>query len=115
MTKKAEDGFTIIFEGRAIDIQTGLVGGVTGDDLNVPIGMYAGKMEMEEIGLCLIHVHRVILKMFIEHYGLNIKAIDEFICLCKNEAIKRELRANEFEKMDFEEYDKLIKMTKDNS
>lgn len=110
-----QEGITIQFDGRSMDIKCCFIGGVTADKVGVPMGMYAGKLEIEEIAVSLVHVHRAVIKLFDEHYNINLKGSVDFINLCKDEAVKREQVTSGFDKINLDVYDILTKMTKDNS
>ena len=83
-------GVTLFFDGEEVFLQTAIIGGVTGDAIECPMGMYAGKLQPEDVGLSLLHSLRAVIKITREHWGFNMSKTEDFIVFTLAEAIRRE-------------------------
>lgn len=116
MTNEHENGITLVFDGKKLFLKTALVGGITGDALEAPMGMYAGKVDVGEIGVALMHTHRAILKIMQDSFHMELDKAVDFIRFCCMEAAHREQHHDTMENVSFEEHHhNLLRMTKDNS
>lgn len=87
-------GITVHFDGEELFLQTAIIGGVTGDALECPMGMYAGKLLPEDVGLSLLHSLRAVIKITRDHWRMDMDKAEDFIIFTLAEAIRCEKREN---------------------
>jgi hypothetical protein len=107
-------GIWLEFDEERIFLETALIGGVLGDSTKFPMGMYGGTLQIEKIGVALLHSLRAIIRITREHHKMDITDSVEFICFCLNEAIEKEqANLNKEDSISTHEYQALKQMTKD--
>jgi hypothetical protein len=79
-------------DGQIIKLKSALVGGLIYGDPEYPMAFYAGKLALEEMGMCLLHALRATIKIQVDVHKFSIKETEEFILFCVAEALRREER-----------------------
>lgn len=111
---KKDNIVTIKWADQTMELKTALVGGVTSDAHECPMGMYAGSMDIGDIGMALLHNLRAALKVTKDHHGMNTMQGKDFILFCLNEAVAREVENKNIDNTSYKEHQTVLRMTKDN-
>jgi hypothetical protein len=113
MIKMERKNVTVKFDNEEVLLNTALIGGVLGDGSEFPMGMYAGHLDIGEIGIALMHCHRAVIKLLREQHGFNLEDSLEFVCFCMAEASKREEGNKQEHNVSFETHQMFMKMAKE--
>lgn len=100
----------IKIEDYEYEMETALLGGIKSGDPQHPMGIYAGTLAIEDIGMALLHALRATLKISLDVHKMDIETAESFILFTVHEAVKRE-RAR-MEKVDFDHEDIIMRMSK---
>lgn len=103
---------TLNIDGTTYHLKSMLIGGMMESDPQYPMGAYAGKLDMEEFAMCILHAFRAAIKINVDVHAMSIKESEEFITFCFAEAIRREERR--LNNPTHEDLDTVMRMTKDN-
>jgi hypothetical protein len=99
-------------DGTTFHLKSMLIGGMMESDPQYPMGAYAGKLEMEEFAMCLLHALRAAIKINVDVHAMSLQESKELITFCLTEAIIREERR--LNNPTHEDLDTVLRMTKDN-
>lgn len=109
-----KEALTIKFEGETLKLRNGFVGGFLADELNCPMGMYAGNLDIGDMGVALLSTLRACIKMNVEEQGMNLGQARDFISFTLNRAIEIERENREEENKTLEQHKEvIIKMRRD--
>jgi hypothetical protein len=88
-----DDKFVSIkFDDHSYKLKHVLMGGVTDGDPEYPMGMFAGNMSIENLGMCVLHAFRAAIKINVDAHGMTVGQSEEFLLFCLAEALRREER-----------------------
>jgi|tagenome__1003787_1003787.scaffolds.fasta_scaffold19819119_2 hypothetical protein len=104
---------TVKWADQTIKLKTALIGGVTDDIHACPMGMYAGSMDIGDIGLALLHNLRATIKVVKDHHDMSVDQGVDFILFCLKEAEIREIENKNIDNTSYQEHQTVLRMTKD--
>jgi hypothetical protein len=89
----------LLLDGEPVEIKNALIGARMEDNDHTPFSVYAGQLEISEVGLSLLHILRAVLKINTEEMGMSLDTSENFILFTLQEAVKLEkLRRNDVTK-----------------
>lgn len=89
----------LLLDGEAIEIKNALIGARMENEDNTPFSVYAGSMDISELGLSLLHIFRAVLKINTEEFDMPMNLAEEFILFTLREAVVLEnLRRDDLSK-----------------
>jgi len=80
----------LVLDGEVIYIKNALIGARMEDNDHTPFSVYAGQMDIGEIGLSLLHILRAVLKINVDEMGLSMNLAEDFVLFTLKEAVKLE-------------------------
>lgn len=107
MTNKKE-AFTLQFEGQELKLENGFVGGFLADGSRCPMGMYAGNLDIGDMGVALLSTLRACIKMNVEEQGMSLEHAKAFIKFTLETALEIERENREEDNKTVEQHKEMI-------
>ena len=80
----------LLLDGEAIEIKNALIGARMENEDNTPFSVYAGTMDIGELGLSLLHIFRAVLKINTEEMDMPMNLAEDFVLFTLKEAVRLE-------------------------
>lgn len=80
----------LVLDGEVIYIKNALIGARMEDKDHTPFSVYAGQMDIGELGLSLLHIFRAVLKINVEEMDMPSHSAEDFILFTLKEAVRLE-------------------------
>ena len=80
----------LVMDGEIIYIENALIGARMEDKDHTPFSVYAGQMDIGEIGLSLLQIFRAVLKINMDEMDMPMRTAEDFILFTLKEAVRLE-------------------------
>jgi hypothetical protein len=80
----------LLIDGQMLEVHNALIGARMNDRTDTPFSLYAGNIDLSEVGVSLLHVVRGVIKINREEHGLNPNDIKDFLLFTVRTALDLE-------------------------
>ncbi len=103
----------LLIDGQRLEVHNALIGARMDDQHDTPFSLYAGNVDLQEVGVALLHIFRGVIKINREEHGLSWNDSKDFMLFTMRTALELERNSRNDYEFGYS-MESLVKKFKDN-